>query len=181
MARTLAEIQEAVKSWSARNFPANTPLEPSEGLIEEVGELAHARLKRRQGIRHTPEECDAMERDAIGDIGVYLCDYAGRTGIVLAAELERQGRRFAGWRSNPVSDARAFGLLSLDAGVLLSDFADGVEYEEAGTKAGDVLGALIYYAERRGWDFLEILDETWDRVSKRDWRADPINAADAAT
>jgi NTP pyrophosphatase (non-canonical NTP hydrolase) len=176
MVLTLSEIQFAVGQWSAVQFPANTPLEPLEGMVEELGELAHARLKRRQGIRHTPEECVAMERDAIGDMGIYLCDFASRTGIVLAAELERQGRRFAGWRSNPVSDVRAFGLLSLDAAVLLSDFADDVEYEEAGAKAGDVLGALIYYAERRGWDFLGILNETWAGVSKRDWRADPMKA-----
>jgi len=37
------------------------------GLVEEVGELAHAHLKNEQGIRGTPEEHVQAKVDAIGE------------------------------------------------------------------------------------------------------------------
>ena len=58
------------------------------GVGEEYGELLHAELKGQQGIRHTPEEIAAMKRDAMGDIVVFLCDYAERSGLSLAESVE---------------------------------------------------------------------------------------------
>lgn len=180
MGLTLTEIQDAVKGWSERNFPANTPLEPLEGICEELGELAHARLKRRQGIRHTPEECVAMERDAIGDMGVYLCDFASRMGISLAAGEEPPGD------DRPdMNEAMAFAVLAEAVGRLAYLYHDaaGREYMRflVDRAALRVAGRLVRYARLRGWDFLDILDETWLGVGKRDWRADPMKAGEPAT
>lgn len=56
---------------------------PLLGVVEEVGELAHAHLKGEQGIRHTPEVIQAKKVDAVADIVIYLLDYCEREGISL--------------------------------------------------------------------------------------------------
>ena len=35
---------------------------------------------------------------------------------------------------------------------------------------GDALVYLCDYCSRRGWDIQEILSQTWEHVSKRDWQ-----------
>lgn len=61
---------------------------PLLGVVEEVGELCHAHLKNEQGIRGTPEEWEAKKKDAIGDILIYLLDYATREGVDVEECLE---------------------------------------------------------------------------------------------
>ena len=105
---TLDLLQRQQEPWVSHNFgdrPAHVPL---LGALEELGELAHAHIKGEQGIRHTPEEIAAMKRDALGDVIIYLADYATSQGINLQ----------------------------------------------------------------------EAVEETWGKVIRRDWKADPMNAAD---
>lgn len=65
-------LQVRLHEWRQRNFPGATAEDQLLGVVEEVGELAHAMLKRKQGIRGTDEEHEDAEKDAIGDILVYL-------------------------------------------------------------------------------------------------------------
>jgi hypothetical protein len=81
---TFAELQSAVGEWSRRNFPGSTPADPFYGLVEEVGEFSHSILKARQGIRGTKEEHVAAEKDAIGDITIYLADWCERNSLSLS-------------------------------------------------------------------------------------------------
>lgn len=57
-------------------------------LQEAVGRLAHAILKREQGIRGTAHEHAVAARDAIGDICVYLMDLCHREGWYFGAILQ---------------------------------------------------------------------------------------------
>lgn len=71
----LRYVQKLVGEWATRNFPTEkriTSLRCTLGVSEETGELAHAILKRDQGIRGTEEEHIAAAKDAIGDIAVYI-------------------------------------------------------------------------------------------------------------
>ena len=96
-------IQEQHRIWTDHNFP-NAPSDDSLiGAFEEMGELAHAHLKRKQGIRGNNHEAEA--RDAIGDIIIYL----------------------------------------------------------------------LHYCTSNGWKMSDIIQETWDEVSKRDWIKNPEN------
>lgn len=84
----LIDFQNEVYVWRSRQpWDQLNPTHPLLGVVEEVGELAHAHLKREQGIRGTPEEHDAAKVDAIGDILVYLADYCERNGISLGFAL----------------------------------------------------------------------------------------------
>ncbi len=49
--KTYAEIQAEVRVWSQRNFQNAVPEHSWLGMLEELGELSHAILKRQQGIR----------------------------------------------------------------------------------------------------------------------------------
>ncbi len=76
----LSDFQAEQKEWSLYNFGEHPSWHPLLGIMEEVGELAHAHLKQVQGIR-TNEEHTEAKRDAIGDIIVYLSDYCTSEGI----------------------------------------------------------------------------------------------------
>lgn len=81
----LSELQNAHRRWVTHNFPNEQSHSPLLGLAEEVGELAHAHLKREQKIRGTEAEHQAAAADAIGDIVIYLASYCNRNGYDLAS------------------------------------------------------------------------------------------------
>jgi NTP pyrophosphatase (non-canonical NTP hydrolase) len=100
-------LQYEVDEWSQRNFGKNPPIWKFLGIVEEVGELAHALLKKLQGIRVT-EDHEAKAKDAVGDLLIYTADFCARMG----------------------------------------------------------------------WDMQEIIEKTWKRVQKRDWKKDPKKGGD---
>lgn len=81
-------LQSEVGEWSRKNFPNNTPDNPFLGLVEELGELAHALLKTKQGIRGTAAEHEAAAKDAIGDLLVYMADFCERKGWSMQQIIE---------------------------------------------------------------------------------------------
>lgn len=84
----IERYQLEIKEWSKKNFGDQPSTNPLLGIMEELGELTHAHLKGIQGIRHTSEEIFKMRRDALGDIFIYMCDYADRSGIFLQGAIE---------------------------------------------------------------------------------------------
>ena len=103
----LGLLQLQVGAWAESNFPcADEPrswLRCTLGVCEEAGELAHAILKREQGIRGTPDEHDEAAQDAIGDICIYLMDLCYRKGwnfdVILKKTVEQVLKR--DWVANP--------------------------------------------------------------------------------
>lgn len=81
----LKETQNLFVNYAKRNFGEHhgTGYRNLLGVMEEVGELAHAQLKGEQGIRHTPDEISAMKKDAVGDIIGFLSNYCDSQGITL--------------------------------------------------------------------------------------------------
>lgn len=99
---TLTNIQNEVEVWSHKNFGSQPSWCPLLGISEEVGELAHAYLKRQQGIRGTTEEHNEAIKDAVGDIMIYLLDFCGREGINLEDTLEETWNHVSkrDWKKN---------------------------------------------------------------------------------
>lgn len=157
-------------AWVAHNFPSEDGhIEQSVfGVEEENGELAHAHLKAMQGIRGSQAKHDADAKDAIGDLTIYLLGVMRYT------------------RYTPGSDSYEPTMTSL----LVST------PDEAKLRLGRAVGQLcllpldgrasfrvaidriVYYARRycdlRGWDYDQVVTETWQRVKQRDWIADPV-------
>lgn len=101
----LRRLQIEQRAWTEKNFGERPAWHPLLGLVEEIGELAHAYLKREQGIRGTRAEHNEAIRDAIGDIVIYLCDFCSREHIDLQdAVTETWGRvSRRDWKTDPVS------------------------------------------------------------------------------
>lgn len=68
----LTKLQEELEVWRDRNFPNADADQQLLGVVEEVGELAHANLKMKQEVRNSTEE---DEEDAVGDMLIYLLGY----------------------------------------------------------------------------------------------------------
>jgi NTP pyrophosphatase (non-canonical NTP hydrolase) len=104
IAQDLKELQLYMRQWQAHNFPDSPQWQPLLGVQEEVGELAHAFLKRSQGIRKN-EDHDANIKDAIGDIVIYLIDFCNREGVYIndcikMAFDEIKGRDWQKYKNN---------------------------------------------------------------------------------
>lgn len=99
----LARCQVQLVDWQQHNFPGRPDWHPLLGAVEELGELAHAFIKRAQGIRGTPEEHKADIADALADILVYLCDFANSQGVDMETNLDATWRkvRSRDWQKYP--------------------------------------------------------------------------------
>lgn len=82
-ARSLRRIQLQVGAWRQAAYPDTATLElQTLGVSEETGELAHAVLKYKQGIRgYDLEKTKTEAADAIGDIMIYAMGVADCLGI----------------------------------------------------------------------------------------------------
>lgn len=101
--RELEIFQSEVGRWAERNFGATPSYRPLLGAVEEIGELAHAHLKKEQGIREGLERFEQDAADAIGDILVYLADYCARTGLSLQESVDKTWARVRqrDWKKYP--------------------------------------------------------------------------------
>ncbi len=84
----LKKLQEEQKDWGLKNFGPQPSYRMLLGIVEEVGELAHAHLKSEQGIRIN-EDHNAAKEDAIGDIVTYLAGYCNSENIDLESTVKR--------------------------------------------------------------------------------------------
>lgn len=159
--------------WVARNFPdeQGRPEQSVFGVVEELGELAHAHLKEQQGIRGTAEEHQAAAKDAIGDLTVYLL------GIMRYYELPSP-LLSDGYIAADADDA----LLHLAAAVgrLSSCLTVGSVLAPNDVTTGRIAGLSRAYCKARGWDYDAIVLETWGKVSQRDWAADPVAGGESS-
>ena len=105
---SLRRIQEEQREWVRHNFGDRPAWQPLLGIQEEVGELAHAFLKRSQGIR-TGEDHDAAIHDAVADIVIFLLDFCSAEGIDLESQLEQTWAavRERDWKTDPTTGGDA--------------------------------------------------------------------------
>jgi NTP pyrophosphatase (non-canonical NTP hydrolase) len=107
--KTLNQLQDEQAEWDARNFGPIDDQPVSHGMygiMEELGELAHAQLKGEQKIRHTPVEIYNLKVDAIGDLLVFLMKYCNHEHISLQFALEKTWDKVKqrDWSANPMAD-----------------------------------------------------------------------------
>jgi NTP pyrophosphatase (non-canonical NTP hydrolase) len=120
--------QQEIALWRKSNFPDSGEDEQFLGIVEEVGELAHAILKQRQGIRERGDE-DII--DAIGDIMIYLLNYCSCKGWSLDGILwetwDQVKRR--DWRENKLNGEVTNGEERCDTEVPEPSIPQGSEFD----------------------------------------------------
>lgn len=108
----VALIQQEHSAWRDHNFPNpaivgvnhGTDIDGLLGMLEELGELAHATLKWEQGVRVlTMEEWREKAADAMGDVFVYMVSFANSNGFDLDEILANtwQQVRSRDWQADP--------------------------------------------------------------------------------
>lgn len=85
--QAVSQIQQEIGEWGEYNFGPRDSNLSLMGIMEELGELAHAQLKGIQAIRHTPTEIREKKIDAVGDIFIFLCQYCTGEGIDLGRSI----------------------------------------------------------------------------------------------
>lgn len=78
---TLERLQEEHVDWTLKNFPLQKSYQCFMGIVEELGDLAHAHLKEEQNIRGTKEQNIEKAKDAVGDIVIFLAGYCSSRGF----------------------------------------------------------------------------------------------------
>lgn len=186
----LSELQSAIGNWSHYNFGEQRskstrchyctrpltlgPLAPLMGIVEETCELFTA-------------DSDIARNDAVGDILIYLCDYAEREGLQLQDAVAAYAFPFVEFRNCRTTIIRAVGELihcTLKRHQGIRGFDDDVQYTNARDRAVALLFAAVDHYTRMTFTDetpLDILNATWEHVSKRDWKANPQSAADTCT
>ena len=89
--------QKELSEWQKKNFTKGEtgicdtcPFRMLAGMTEELGELAHAVLKYKQGIRGMTEEKMKKEAgDAFGDVNVYGCQLLTQLGLNAEEEVAK--------------------------------------------------------------------------------------------
>jgi NTP pyrophosphatase (non-canonical NTP hydrolase) len=93
MSLSIRETQTEIHAWSTRNFGPVVPIAYDVssflGMVEEVGEIAHAILKMSQGIRGTRAKHEADVIDGMADLMVFTLDFAARNGLDAEKALEQ--------------------------------------------------------------------------------------------
>lgn len=163
----LIKIQLERDEWVKYNFPNAVPEQSVLGVIEEVGELTHHFLKKKQSIRGTDEEHLAGMRDSVGDALVYLLGVCSGGGFSLQEAVDR------GKQINCVNETRAIFLTANRVGRMATD---GWQFPHLARRhVGEVYWALASFCSHMSWDIQEVLQETWNQVKKRDWISNPTD------
>jgi len=84
----ISKIQKEHRIWQERNFGPPSTSESLIGITEELGELSHAFLKNKQGIRLN-EDHEANMEDAVGDLLIYLISFCTSKGYDLDKILQK--------------------------------------------------------------------------------------------
>ena len=180
---TLKQLQEEMIPWQAHNFPNRTAREPLLGLVEELGELAHAQLKGAQSIRYTAEEIRAKKADAVADIIVFLADYCNASDLnmwnnfsdgpnVTLAHIEVFATKVGTYKD---SIDTIFKIQS-DMARVLVDFQGEVPHAITLDSIRWLLMHLCAYCVMEGLDAQAELELTWSKVKQRDWQKHPTDA-----
>lgn len=107
---TFEELQSRSQAWRAANF-SKTGMDPDAqflGMVEELGEMAHARLKLEQEIRGGAIAAASLlddERDAVGDLVIFLAGYCSARGFSLQECVGKAWEevRMRDWKKYPIN------------------------------------------------------------------------------
>src|SRR4029077_21180662 len=157
-------LSQEVGEWSHRNF--GDKQEPYLGMVEELGELAHCLLKRRQAIRgyDNPEFFRREFIDALGDVGIYAANFACNNHLNVQWPIVR------GSGQNTQTRYIAY------AAYWLSELAITPEIQEdVKRRLHHFLLEISVIARIEGLELEEVVCGVWERVKVRDWKKNALD------
>lgn len=158
-------LRDEVGWWAETQFGTEQPAwYPAKGAMEEFGELVHSDLKRDQGIRLDEAGVGPdAERDAVGDIAIYLCDCLYRAGV-------EWGNMYG--KNYPPTKDKALAEVVDDLSDVFTMAMNGCESKWLAHSAKEAIAGLRQYCHHKGYDFDKCVYEAWvGEVSDREWDA----------
>jgi NTP pyrophosphatase (non-canonical NTP hydrolase) len=151
------KLVDRLEKWQLKNFGKPTEKLMRLGMIEEVGELAHAVLKSSQGIRGYNEDSVNAIIDACCDAVIFSVQCANAQNISPPIPVLYQTLQAVDWQEDiPHAVAE------------MAYYASGPD--------PDRLCAMAYLVvEHFGRNFLEELTGVVNTVTARDWKKFPTN------
>lgn len=185
---TWIRLQSEVGRWVTKNFPDSPPKHQIWGLIEELGELTHAHLKKEQGIRGSEEKHVAAGKDAIADSVIFFMSACTMHGwaaqdVLHSSSPEEFQMTFT------VPEGRSPITHTIKHLAKLVEFLEdseqtAVEVEKSTHMIGAKGAALSYlsglaaHCTQMGWSLQEIIEEVWPKVRQRDWTKNKVTGGD---
>jgi hypothetical protein len=190
MSFTWVRLQSEVARWVEKNFPTSPPRHQALGLIEELGELAHARLKSEQGIRGSVEQHTADAQDAVADSVIFFMHACSNLGWG-SQEILRTTTPDEFQKTFSVPPGRSAVVHALKG---LANFVEQIDLAENARTAIEkdahlelaknasliYLSGLAAYCTQMGWSLQRILDEVWPTVRARDWTKNVLDGGAVA-
>ena len=174
--QTILELQQELYDWEQYNFGTQDIAFKILGVCEEVGELCHAALKMKQGIRGSKQKhIDEME-DAIGDAAIYAFNVASARDIKIE-KLIQFGQSQVGSdkkvSTKPIwyDTLEAYGKAYMLAGIPLNeaDIGEKVPVIALSGAISDFLAQLSVVALHLDMTLEQIVRKTYAQVVQRDW------------
>lgn len=171
----LNELKRDVYKWSTENFGVEQPYQyPLMGVAEEFGELITSVLKQKQGIddehKYQDRVGEESEKDAVGDMVVYLVDFCARFPHTLDIEGEYQNRKNGmTTRENEVDSVFSIGE---EIGMLFSHEDKAASDQQMQIAVAMLVVKLEEFCEHRGFTLDECIEAAWGEVQEREWDSD---------
>jgi len=174
---TVHDFQTQQIAWARKNFGKAYDYQPLLGMIEELGELAHALLKGLQGIRGTAAEHEEAGKDAVADVLVYLTQYCSEkewaldeiVGATTFEELQAAQKDLGFVLGQTVPPCVRLVLEACTALGKVSAAECNGDSQGGKLAVAGTLSKIASYCAVRSWDLQKIVEDTWAVVSKRDW------------
>jgi NTP pyrophosphatase (non-canonical NTP hydrolase) len=166
----LNNISYEIDEWAKLNFTVHSP---KLGILEEIGELTHCILKRAQRIRGFEDFSFFVThlKDAIGDTMVYLLHDLRMAEEILIWDDNKFNIDDLTTDTTIENLEAIMGELSECAGQHLQ----GLQYYGQLNYRESILSILDNLCACYGFSLLEIIEETWAKVSKRNWKANSVS------
>jgi hypothetical protein len=160
-----SELTLQVGTWADANFEVHLP---DLGFLEELGEATHCILKKAQGIRgfDAPEVFEAEFKDALADMTIYLAHWCYMNKLSVP-----DCTVFIDWKE----ESKVLEYLCNVASSMLACQHNGL-IDRAGTANSALLGVTSLAACYKINLMEECVIPTWDKVSKRNWKKNPLDA-----
>lgn len=178
----IKKISEEHKIWTSKNFPDAELIDYILGIIEEVGELSHHVLKRKQNIRNN-ENHEEEIKDAVADICIFIIGYCNKSFIdvndVFEDAICKMYTDFNYKFLNRENELYALEI-SIITGQISKNIFEKFYFKRFNRSSiidefKNLILTLTKFCVLNRFSFDENLINVWNKVKQRDWKANSNN------
>jgi len=168
------QIQVEVGCWSMANFGVQISkprpdmkldsIAPLLGIVEEVGEYEDAACKG--------DEAEML--DAIGDILIYLCDFIGREPGCSMFFVDQNNKLYKNITLTSAAGHLCHWVLKYHQGIRGMDIQEKYYAQRDNAIHNMMIAIDDICTNVLNTTMLDVLNETWESVQKRNWKKNPV-------